>query len=247
MNTTLSSSSAVIAFPPPAAQPGFAQASKAWLNRWHEDARLTHAERTLITRIYIGFNHDHFETTGELIAWPGWETIEAEGRLSEASIDRGLKKLQRLGALEVLKRGYNPKTGWRLPSRYRALTPKPLPAEPPLRMKGGHPSPCKVATSQDERRLGDSDSVNPVSKNLSDGVKQARTSLPNKEEERRKPESPLSLDPQALLQNTAREVVRATPRSARAWRWHAPDKVAEAEATLERYRKAAAEANGGAS
>jgi hypothetical protein len=62
----------------------------------------------------------------------------------------------------------------------------------------------------------------------------------------REPAAP-SVDPQAVLQTTAREVARATPRNRRAWQWTSPDKVAEAEATLERYRKAAAEANGGGS
>ena len=54
-----------------------------------------------------------------------------------------------------------------------------------------------------------------------------------------------SVDPQALLQTTAREVTRGTPRSRRAWQFTSPEQAAEAEATLARYREAAAKANGG--
>jgi len=72
---------------------------------------MTHADRTLVARFYIDFSQTHFERTGELIAWPGWARMEAGGGLSEASVDPGLKKLERLGAIKIIRRGHNPKTG----------------------------------------------------------------------------------------------------------------------------------------
>src|SRR5262245_53756431 len=218
MNATLPSS-AVIAFPSPAPQPGvkFAEASKAWLNRWHEDARLTHADRTLVTRIYIGFNQRHFERTGgELIAWPGWETIEAGGRLSQSSIDRGLKKLERLGALVIIKRGHNPKTGWRLSSTYRVAAQDEK--WPRLRMKEDSVSPDSVRVSKK------------VSKSRVGG-KQTSGRPRGQEAPKEEKQATPSVDPLPLFQTTALEASRATPRNGRAWQFTAPDKVAAAEAT----------------
>src|SRR5262249_37860774 len=59
---------------------------------------------------------------------------------------------------------------------------------------------------------------------------------------REKQASEPSVDPSSLLQTTAREVARGTPRNRRAWQHTSPQQAAEAEATLERYREAAAKA-----
>jgi hypothetical protein len=98
----------------------FIQASKTWLQQWHEDPRLSHSERTLCTLIYLFFNARRFERTGELLAWPGWKTLMAEGRLSKASVYRGLKKLERLGALQIEHGRYNPQTKKRANNYYKA-------------------------------------------------------------------------------------------------------------------------------
>ena len=44
------------------------------------DDRLTHADQALVTQIYAHFNWTHFEKSGELLAWPSWETIAAEAK-----------------------------------------------------------------------------------------------------------------------------------------------------------------------
>ena len=98
----------------------FFQASKTWLQEWHEDPRLSHSERTLCPLIYLYFNAQRFERTGELLAWPGWKTLMAEGRLSKASVYRGLKKLERLGALQIEHGRYNPQTKKRANNYYKA-------------------------------------------------------------------------------------------------------------------------------
>jgi hypothetical protein len=98
----------------------FIQASKTWLQQWHEDSRLNHSERTLCTLIFLHFNAQRFERTGELVAWPGWKTLMAGGRLSKASVYRGLKKLERLGALQIEHGRYNPQTKKRANNYYKA-------------------------------------------------------------------------------------------------------------------------------
>jgi hypothetical protein len=83
----------------------FVEARETWLRQCQKDQRLTHADRALATQIYRHLNREHSEKTGELLAWPGWETITAEGHVSETSIRRGLKKLESLGHLEIIRNG----------------------------------------------------------------------------------------------------------------------------------------------
>ena len=154
--TTAPSSAEILQFEPnqPATRPEqqaralkFAQASKAWLLQWQADDRLTHADQALVTQIYAHFNWTHFEKTGELLAWPSWETIAAEARLSEPSIRRGFQKLERLRALTIIHGGRDPKTGWRLHNKYRAIA-----AAPPVRVTGGHRSGFSKSTGQGDGR-----------------------------------------------------------------------------------------------
>jgi hypothetical protein len=98
----------------------FIQASKTWLQQWHEDSRLNHSERTLCTLIFLHFNAQRFERTGELVAWPGWKTLMVKGRLSKASVSRGLKKLERLGPLKIEHGRYNYQTKKRAKNHYYA-------------------------------------------------------------------------------------------------------------------------------
>src|SRR5262249_28397096 len=83
----------------------------------------------------------------------GWETITQAG-LSRASVFRGFRKLERLGALEIL-RGRDPKTGWKLPNKY-LTTPSPG-----FTMRPGQVSQCDQARFHGETRLLDgTDSLN---------------------------------------------------------------------------------------
>ena len=94
--TTAPSSADILQFDPnqPANRPEhnarglkFAQVSKAWLLQWQADDRLTHADQALVTQIYAHFNWTHFEKTGELLAWPSWETIAAEASVTVAQLN----------------------------------------------------------------------------------------------------------------------------------------------------------------
>jgi len=123
----------------------FNQTREAWLRQWHAHNKLTHADRTLVTQVYLNFNRDHYEKRGELIAWPSWETIAAKGRLSIPSIDRGFRILEHLGALEIVRRR-DPKTGQNQGNTYIATYQDDR--RPPIK-----------ATYQDESRLSDIDSL----------------------------------------------------------------------------------------
>jgi hypothetical protein len=154
--TTLASSATIIQFeaPPPAnqpmARPTFVQASEAWLDRWHEDCRLTQSDKNLCTRVCRYFNRAHFERTGELLAWPGWATLMAKTGLCKSSVFRGLRKLEQLGALKILHGGHDAKTGWKLPNQYRAT-----PLSPGVILQPGQVANCDQTRLQDETRLAE--------------------------------------------------------------------------------------------
>jgi hypothetical protein len=117
----MSSPSTVIPFQP---QPeSFVQAAEAWLDKWHEDPRLSQSDKNLCTRLYRHFNRARFERTGELLAWPGWATLMAQAGLSKMSVFRGLRRLEKLGGLKILHGGRDAKTGWKLPNQYLAIIP----------------------------------------------------------------------------------------------------------------------------
>jgi|SRR5262249_16326597 len=124
---------------------GFEQAREAWHQKWHADNRLTPVYRVLVSQVTFHFNRDHYEERGELIAWPSWETIAAKARLSIASIDRGFRILERLGALKTL-RERDPKTGQNKGNTYIATYQDDR--RPPIK-----------ATYQGESRLSDIDSL----------------------------------------------------------------------------------------
>jgi hypothetical protein len=208
--TTAPSSADILQFDPnqPANRPEhnarglkFAQVSKAWLLQWQADDRLTHADQALVTQIYAHFNWTHFEKSGELLAWPSWETIAAEARLSEPSIRRGCQKLERLHALTIIHGGRDPKTGWRLHNKYRAIA-----AAPPVTVTGGHRSGFSKSTGQGDGRLSDREVVNLSKKDqgFSQGTLEGR-SLPrgpsapkqarNQEGPRAPPDNPLPASP----------------------------------------------------
>src|SRR5262249_25701596 len=58
--------------------------------------------------------------TGELLGWEGWVNLQGNTTLSESSVERGFKTLERLGALEIEHGRYNHKTKQRAGNKYRA-------------------------------------------------------------------------------------------------------------------------------
>ena len=158
--TVTASSSAVIPFPEPKRQ-GFAAVSKAWLSPLLADKRLTHGETRLASKLYLYIDQKRREATGQLESRPGWERLIQETTLSKSSIDRGLKKFERINALKILHGEFDPNTGRRLPNKYVHVSPvTPGP---------GVKSRCQNPGVTGDTRLGDRDSVN-ISKRADQGL-----------------------------------------------------------------------------
>ena len=68
MTVTAPSSASVIPLVP--VSQGFTATSKAWLSQQLADRRLTHAEKTLASRLFLYVDWKHFEATGQLLAYP---------------------------------------------------------------------------------------------------------------------------------------------------------------------------------
>lgn|SRR5262249_2672352 len=156
LSTSSSSSNNVIPFGHDRREPepkGFEQAREAWLT-WRADTRISHADRALIQEVYLGFNRQHYERTGELIAWPGWKRIAARSKLSKMSIFRGFRRFERFGILEIRRGGRDPQTGWKIPNSYLAIMPPGNTAIPGHQVSGRYKS-----RYQGDTRLSEDDSL----------------------------------------------------------------------------------------
>ena len=244
--TIAPSSASVIQFNNPQDSPeSFVQAAEAWLDRWHEDPRLSQSDKNLCTRVYRHFNRTRFERTGELLAWPGWATLMAKTGLCKASVFRRLRKLEKLGALKIQHGGRDAKTGWKLPNRYQAI-----PLEPGCRMKPGQVSFSTKTRLQDETRLVEERLVEKEYSEPSappSAVSEKEKGLPAPSKQASQSDTPTNSKPSP---NNPLPPISARPPSP-LLEWNPPRVVElpswqreqiEAEATLERYRRTA---NGG--
>ena len=99
----------------------FAAASKAWLKTTQTHLLLTDANKTFCTALYLNFNFKHYDETGELIAWPGWNRLTAEFGLSKETISESIGQVERFRLLEVDRGRYDRATHRRAGNLYRAL------------------------------------------------------------------------------------------------------------------------------
>ena len=113
-------SSSIVSFPEP--KRGFAAASKAWLDMW-TDSRVTHGEARLAMRLYLYIDGKHFQETGQLLSYPGWDLLQEKTTLHRSNVARGLAKLEHFGAIKIIHGGFDPKTGRRRPNQYLLIPP----------------------------------------------------------------------------------------------------------------------------
>jgi hypothetical protein len=123
---------------------GVAAASKAWLDVW-TDSRVTHGEARLAMRLFLYIDGKHFQATGQLLSYPGWDLLQEKTTLHRSSVARGLKKFESLGAIKIIRGGFDPKTGRRRPNQY-LLTP--LNQVPPMAPGPGAKNTHQVAPTR---------------------------------------------------------------------------------------------------
>jgi hypothetical protein len=163
MNAKAPYSAKVISFQAKPKKLGFAQAREAWVRWCCVDSGLSPAERNFVTSLAMYFNVSQYKETGELVAWPAWETLISKWSLSRTTIWRAQQKLEHQGKLKVTHGRFNPSTGHKLGNKYRAFPPPPG-----FSLKRSQVSNTRFQpeTRLDDRGLDESrDSTTPVSKN----------------------------------------------------------------------------------
>ena len=143
MSTTSSSSAAIIpleASPPATSQPrakakgyswrapneklAFPQAGETWLAAALANPQLTAGDKVLCAALFLHFNSSHYAAHDELIAWPGWETLQAETTFGKTAVYNGLEKLELLGILNIEHGRYTRALKKRTRNRYQAVLPR---------------------------------------------------------------------------------------------------------------------------
>jgi hypothetical protein len=97
----------------------FNQAREAWLNEWSSVRGLN---QKLCTQIYLHFSREKFKETGELIAWPKWETLAQKTELVKSTVAEGMKRIEDYGALRIEHGRYNHITKKRDRNIYYGMT-----------------------------------------------------------------------------------------------------------------------------
>jgi hypothetical protein len=97
----------------------FVMVGKTWLKRTQTHPLLTDGPKRVSTALYLNFNYKHYQKTGELLAWPSWDTLTAEYGLGRTTIDDSIKALEHFQLLDV-ERGYDRAAQRRKGNRYRA-------------------------------------------------------------------------------------------------------------------------------
>ena len=100
---------------------------KAWLKTVIAHPLLTDANKTFGTALYLKFNSKHFAKTGELKAWPGWDTLTAESGLSKTTINESVGRLEQFQLLDVLRGRYDRAAQKREGNEYFARFPSGRP------------------------------------------------------------------------------------------------------------------------
>ena len=208
----------------------FAAASKAWLKPLLADPQFTDGEMRVCVAIYLGFNSNHYQETGQLLSWPSWLTLQGETTKSESTVERSLEKLERLSALQILRGGFDPKTGQRRPNKYLASHPSGVTGGAPVREEVRPSNPPVTGDGRLGEGLGEKKERIKIgnSKNEGQESKEASSSSVAPSLSVKTPHTPSSARPPSPLGDRWSE------------RWRR--QKAEDEATLEQYR---AKANGG--
>src|SRR5262249_8448985 len=92
---------------PNAEKSTFSVAREAWLKTTLAHPMLTDGNKTVGSAIFLHFNYEHFDKTGELIAWPSWQTLMTETALGKTAIHESIAQLEQFRLLEVERGRYD--------------------------------------------------------------------------------------------------------------------------------------------
>src|SRR4029077_18842965 len=81
-------------------------------------------DKVLCAALFLHFNSSHYAAHDELIAWPGWETLQAETTFGKTAVYNGLEKLELLGILNIEHGRYTRALKKRTRNRYQAVLPR---------------------------------------------------------------------------------------------------------------------------
>jgi len=158
-----------------ASSSSFAAVSKAWLKTTLAHPFLTDANKTFATALYLYFNVKHFGQTGELKAWPSWDTLSADFNLSRTTINGSAEQLERYQLLDIKHGRYDRATRRRAGNEYYARLPS--------RPQGAEFVPCQGAESVPNPRCADwtvlSDSPSPHGESRLGESDRAKRGLPS--------------------------------------------------------------------
>jgi len=212
----------VIAFnrPEPEPEPGFAHTGKAWLSRFQSDPRLSLSDKAIATQIFLHFNFEHFDKTGDLLAWPSWQSLMDATGLKRSCVHKSLRRLAELGAFEIGRGPYDRENKKRSNNRYIVRTSKvhadgPSEGElgPRTSELGPRKPPSKVhagSTRRGDNRRGES--ISKKEEDSKNGLPRGPTA-PSKDKEE---PIPISVVPKPSVSEPTFDVPRepARPRTA---------------------------------
>ena len=102
----------------------FAATSKSWLKAALAHPLLTPADKTFGATLYVYFNVKHYKQTGELLAWPSWDTLTTRSGLSRATIAEATYRFEQFQLLDVERGRYDRASQRRDGNHYRARFPR---------------------------------------------------------------------------------------------------------------------------
>ena len=128
----------------------FTTAGKAWLKTVIAHPLLTDVSKTVAASLYLRFNFEHYERTGDLKAWPSWQTLAEDCALSRAAVAEGLGQLEHTRLLDADRGRYDRaaqrRAGNEYFARFPVQGPNPGPS-PRSRIQTGTSSPLTFGKS----------------------------------------------------------------------------------------------------
>lgn len=109
-----------------------AKRKDAWARAVLGSADLPPSAKALAWAMSLHFSNDQFDRTGELVAFPSWDTLASIMTCWKSDIGTALKRLEKGNFLKIERRGRSKTTGKMRHSIYRAVVPEVAVVEGPV-------------------------------------------------------------------------------------------------------------------